>query len=319
MNYVKQLNAFMEKSIGQLNAKEQAAYLRLFNIANKLKWREWFTVADSQLMKELMITRNTLRTVRNNLIDKGFIKVTEPEPGQMREYHIIELEGQATDSNEDTLSEIDRVSESDKEGCQKLTGGLSKINREERQKLTGTLSKIDTIINYKHKHKYKHTPPSSSLEPQHSVVAIIDPQRKTFQEGIPQVSPALKQEYENRIYNTPNPAELEKLAILEEKHSAMRVIRAIAISAKRGKRSADYIAGILNRSKAMGYTDLDNFKTDEGSEKHGQQPAKRYTGQMEGETAEEYLARLNAEYEEADRNQAYLRKIQPYTGGTGGT
>lgn len=313
MNYVKQLNAFMEKSIGQLNAKEQAAYLRLFNIANKLKWREWFTVADSQLMRELMITRNTLRNIRNTLIEKGFIKVTEPINGQMRKYFIVNLEEQTEDSSENTLSEIDRVSENDRVS---KFDRVSKIDREGCQKLTGGVSKIDTIINYKH----KHTPSSSSLEPQHSVVAIIDPQDSTPQNEPPPVSTELKREYENQIFNAPNAAELEKLAILEEKHSAMRVIRAIAISAKRGKRSADYIAGILKRSQAMGYTDLDESGTDEGSGKHGrEQPVKRYTGQVEGETAEEYIARLTAECEEADRNQAYLREIQPYAGGNGGT
>lgn len=316
MNYVKQLNAFMEKSIGILNAKEQAVYLRLFKIANELHWREGFEVADSQLMRELMISsRNTIKAIRETLIEKGFIKVTYSGTGRLIKYNLVDLtnlESEIEEPDEDTCSK-------NEQGCSKIeqveTRGVLNNCAGGAQKLSRGCSKIEHIINYKH----KHTPPSSSLEPQHSVVAIIDPQRKTVQDGIPQVSPALKQEYENRIYNTPNPAELEKLAILEEKHSAMRVIRAIAISAKRGKRSADYIAGILNRSKAMGYTDLDNSDTDEGSEKHGQQPVKRYTGQMEGETAEEYLARLNAEYEEADRNQAYLRKIQPYTGGTGGT
>ena len=320
MNYVKQLNAFMEKSIGQLNAKEQAAYLRLFNIANKLKWREWFEVADSQLMRELMISsRNTIKAIRETLINKGFIEVTYSGAGRLIKYNLVDLTNLESEIEEPDEPDEPTCSKNE-QGCSKIeqveTGGMLKNCAGDAQKLSRGCSKIDTIINYKH----KHTPPSSSLEPQHSVVAIIDPQRKTVQDGIPEVSPALKQEYENRIYNAPNPVELEKLAILEEKHSAMRVIRAIAISAKRGKRSADYIAGILNRSKAMGYTDLDNFKTDEGSEKHGrEQPVKRYTGQVEGETAEEYLARLNAEYEEADRNQAYLRKIQPYTGGTGGT
>lgn len=92
MNYVRQLNAFGEKSIGVLNAKEQAMYLRLFLIANQLKWPEWFEVANSQLMRELgMRWKKTIIDARRELEKKGFIRSVDPGHKMKTRYHLIQL------------------------------------------------------------------------------------------------------------------------------------------------------------------------------------------------------------------------------------
>lgn len=92
MNYVRQLNAFGEKSIGVLNAKEQAVYLRLFLIANQLKWPEWFEVANSQLMRELgMRWKKTIIDARRELEKKGFICSVDPGHKMKTRYHLIQL------------------------------------------------------------------------------------------------------------------------------------------------------------------------------------------------------------------------------------
>ena len=92
MNYVRQLNAFGEKSIGVLNAKEQAMYLRLFFIANQLKWPEWFEVANSQLMRELgMRWKKTIIDARRELEKKGFIRSVDPGHKMKTRYHLIQL------------------------------------------------------------------------------------------------------------------------------------------------------------------------------------------------------------------------------------
>ena len=92
MNYVRQLNAFGEKSIGVLNAKEQAMYLRLFLIANQLKWPEWFEVANSQLMRELgMRWKKTIINARRELEKKGFIQSVDPGHKMKTRYHLIQL------------------------------------------------------------------------------------------------------------------------------------------------------------------------------------------------------------------------------------
>ena len=92
MNYVRQLNAFGEKSIGVLNAREQAMYLRLFLIANQLKWPEWFEVANSQLMRELgMRWKKTIIDARRELEKKGFIRSVDPGHKMKTRYHLIQL------------------------------------------------------------------------------------------------------------------------------------------------------------------------------------------------------------------------------------
>lgn len=92
MNYVVQLNAFCQKSASVLDAKEQAMYLRLFYIANTLGWPEWFSVANSQLMRELQIkTKNTVRSVRHSLMEKGFIQAIDPGHKQAIRYRLIPL------------------------------------------------------------------------------------------------------------------------------------------------------------------------------------------------------------------------------------
>ncbi len=319
MNYVKQLSAFLELSTGKLNAKEQAMYLRLFKIANELRWREWFEVADSQLMRELMISsRNTIKAIREKLVEAGFIQVTFSGTGRLIKYRLVDLEnGESGDLEMETCSKKEHPKI---EGCSKIeqveSEGVLKNCAGGAQKMSRGCSKIEHIINYKH----KHTPPPYSLESQHSVVAVIEQQGGAQENELPQISPELKREYENKIFNAPKPEELEKIAILERKHTAQRVKKAINVAAQRGKHSADYVAGILNRSMAIGYVDLDGQKNRERGEIHGREKnVTRYTGQHEGESPEEYVNRLNAEYSEADRNQAYLRHIQPYAGGTGGT
>lgn len=83
MNYVRQLNAFGEKSIGVLNAKEQAMYLRLFLIHNALRRPEWFTVSNTQLMRELDIkSEHTVIKLREQLRQKGFLIFRSIRPGK---------------------------------------------------------------------------------------------------------------------------------------------------------------------------------------------------------------------------------------------
>lgn len=89
MNYVRQLNAFGEKSIGVLNAKEQAMYLRLFLIHNTLRRPEWFTVSNTQLMRELKIkSEHTVIKLREQLRQKGFLIFRSTGQGKMIAYHM---------------------------------------------------------------------------------------------------------------------------------------------------------------------------------------------------------------------------------------
>ena len=89
MNYVRQLNAFGEKSIGVLSAGEQAMYLRLFLVANQLHRPEWFTVSNTQLMRELKVkSEHTIIKDREQLHQKGFLDFRNAGKGKMTTYHL---------------------------------------------------------------------------------------------------------------------------------------------------------------------------------------------------------------------------------------
>ncbi len=100
MNYVKQLNAFGQKSAGNLDAKEQALYLRLFLICNQLRRPEWFAVSNVQLMRELSIgSEHTVIRIRSSLKKKGFIDFQSTGKGKMMAYHLPLLYAQTPAKN----------------------------------------------------------------------------------------------------------------------------------------------------------------------------------------------------------------------------
>lgn len=108
MNYVRQLNAFGEKSIGVLNAKEQAMYLRLFLIHNALRRPEWFTVSNTQLMRELDIkSEHTVIKLREQLRQKGFLIFRSTGQGKMIAYHMPILYSDTPAKNADIIKDKD--------------------------------------------------------------------------------------------------------------------------------------------------------------------------------------------------------------------
>ena len=108
MNYVRQLNAFGEKSIGVLNAKEQAMYLRLFLIHNTLRRPEWFTVSNTQLMRELDIkSEHTVIKLREQLRQKGFLIFRSTGQGKMIAYHMPILYSDTPAKNADIIKDKD--------------------------------------------------------------------------------------------------------------------------------------------------------------------------------------------------------------------
>ena len=91
INYVKQMNAFIEQSAGKLGAKEQAMYLRLFGIANSLGWPEWFDVANSQLMRELGIkSEHTIIAMKRKLQVNGFILSKRTKRTSATKYKLLQ-------------------------------------------------------------------------------------------------------------------------------------------------------------------------------------------------------------------------------------
>ena len=93
MDYMKQLNAFGDCSVGMLLPPTATAiYLRLFLMNNKARWCEWFETTDQRLMIETGIkSGHTIISSRNILKQKGFIDFQQGGKSKPTKYKIVKL------------------------------------------------------------------------------------------------------------------------------------------------------------------------------------------------------------------------------------
>lgn len=245
MNYVRQLNAFGEKSIGVLNAKEQAMYLRLFLIANQLKWPEWFEVANSQLMRELgMRWKKTIIDARRELEKKGFIRSVDPGHKMKTRYHLIQLYDDSSKGSKNEPITETRVRKSNPMG-----------------------SKNEPITPPKGS---KNEPYINSINNKHissTTATTAPPQDENFRQVV--------EAYEKSIRPVPSPADLERLSDCLDHYGKDALLKAIDRADYRGRRSMGYIEGILKSWEQNGYDDPENPEEEHGHGKaDGPRPAK---------------------------------------------
>lgn len=222
MNYVRQLNAFGEKSIGVLNAKEQAMYLRLFLIANQLKWPEWFEVANSQLMRELgMRWKKTIIDARRELEKKGFIRSVDPGHKMKTRYHLIQLYDDASKGTKNEPMNDDKGSKNEP------------ITEPRVRKSNPKGSKNEPYIN--------------SINSKHISSTTAPPQDENFRQVV--------EVYEKSIRPVPSPADLERLSDCLDHYGEDALLKAIDRADYRGRRSMGYIEGILKSWEQNGYDD----------------------------------------------------------------
>lgn len=233
MNYVRQLNAFGEKSIGVLNAKEQAMYLRLFLIANQLKWPEWFEVANSQLMRELgMRWKKTIIDARRELEKKGFIRSVDPGHKMKTRYHLIQLYDDASKGTKNEPMNDDKGSKNEP------------ITEPRVRKSNPKGSKNEPITPTKGS---KNEPYINSINSKHISSTTAPPQDENFHQVV--------EVYEKSIRPVPSPADLERLSDCLDHYGKDALLKAIDRADYRGRRSMGYIEGILKSWEQNGYDD----------------------------------------------------------------
>lgn len=233
MNYVRQLNAFGEKSIGVLNAKEQAMYLRLFLIANQLKWPEWFKVANSQLMRELGVRwKKTIIDARRELEKKGFIRSVDPGHKMKTRYHLIQLYDDASKGTKNEPMDDDKGSKNEP------------ITEPRVRKSNPKGSKNEPITPTKGS---KNEPYINSINSKHISSTTAPPQDENFRQVV--------EVYEKSIRPVPSPADLERLSDCLDHYGKDALLKAIDRADYRGRRSMGYIEGILKSWEQNGYDD----------------------------------------------------------------
>lgn len=233
MNYVRQLNAFGEKSIGVLNAKEQAVYLRLFLIANQLKWPEWFEVANSQLMRELgMRWKKTIIDARRELERKGFIRSIDPGHKMKTRYHLIQLYDDSSKGTKNEPMDDDKGSKNEP------------ITEPRVRKSNPKGSKNEPIPPTKGS---KNEPYINSINSKHISSTTAPPPDENFRQVV--------EVYEKSIRPVPSPADLERLSDCLDHYGKDALLKAIDRADYRGRRSMGYIEGILKSWEQNGYDD----------------------------------------------------------------
>lgn len=263
MNYIKELNAFYDwLEINLLSTSAIALWHALMHINNKAGWAEEFTVAASVLCIKTGLSDRTIRNARNELKQKGRIDWKTRKGNQSAAYKIIPLFDNVPATNtskyfgekeegesEDDLPEINAGNEYQEDVNDPLpemnAGNASGNTSDSVSGNASTLNKLNQTKLNQTKLNYIDTSTSTegnvlNFDEEFSELAIL------YQQVIGQPN-ALTPEWINstkKIYGF----EWFKNALLEAE--------------RKGKRTKDYVDGILRNWHAGGgmklSTDKDN-------------------------------------------------------------
>lgn len=121
MNYIKEINAFMDwLETNPLDATTQSLWFHLMAIANKSGWPEWFAVANLTLMARLGVSENTLVKHRNILVQKGRIEYKNQGKQKPGKYRIIPFASNF-EVNHEVTEDVTSKIEVNREAMKRLT------------------------------------------------------------------------------------------------------------------------------------------------------------------------------------------------------
>ncbi len=101
MNYLKQLTTFYKHLMTvSLSANAQALYTLLLFINNSTRWKKKFNAPNSTVMAYMGISLSTLRRLRTELIENGFLKYDSGNKKTAGTYEIVKLYKEACDEND---------------------------------------------------------------------------------------------------------------------------------------------------------------------------------------------------------------------------
>lgn len=264
MNYIKQLNAFMTLSAGQLKPNAQALYFRLLHFANRAGWEEWFPVTNAMLMLSTNIGHSrTLTAARDELIGTGYIEYRKGSQGKPSQYSIVEL-GKTTPAQDEKNDEKKKKKEpeKDKEASEDQGGYGVEIQGNNTPKTTpgddlwcnntpfstpystpfstpyctpytpceASNHAASEKAKLKHKHKHKQDRDISPLSPLTETYSAID-------------------DFQNKIRPVKSLVEAEEIKTLCEEFGEQKFKSAVSIAREKGGRSVNYIATILRNDR----------------------------------------------------------------------
>ncbi|WP_249869205.1 DnaD domain protein [Oceanobacillus saliphilus] len=112
MNYIKQVNAFYNHlETNQLTASAANLWHVLMQVNNRAGWRQEFTAAMSMLCYKANLTVSTFKRARNELQEKGYIRVKSRGGSRAASYQIVSLD-RMTDEEDPEVFEMEESGES---------------------------------------------------------------------------------------------------------------------------------------------------------------------------------------------------------------
>ena len=224
MDYIRQLNTFLNMSAGNLPGTPFNVYMRLFQIANMRGWPECFPASDAEICLMTGIrNKKTIAEARRILEQAGYIKTIRGGKHQATQYHIVDLVNCPVIGNQNTP--IDGA----------ITTPIT-------TPIDGAITTPITGHYIKHKRK-------TETETKTDSTAAADACAREEGNSLVEVV----QMFENNIHPVAGKIEQDALVDLTDEYSALWVTEAIKEAALSNGRNLRYITAILERWKREGF------------------------------------------------------------------
>jgi hypothetical protein len=216
MDYIRQLNTFLNMSAGNLPGTPFNVYMRLFQIANMRGWPECFPASDAEICLMTGIrNKKTIAEARRVLEQAGYIKTIRGGKHQATQYHVVDLVNGVVIGNQNTP----------------ITTPI-----------TGAITTPITGHYIKHKRK---TETKTKTDSAAAADACVREEDNSLSEVV--------RTFENNIHPVTGKIEQDALIDLTDEYSALWVTEAIKEAALSNGRNLRYITAILERWKRDGF------------------------------------------------------------------
>ena len=224
MDYIRQLNTFLNMSAGNLPGTPFNVYMRLFQIANMRGWPECFPASDAEICLMTGIrNKKTIAEARRVLEQAGYIKTIRGGKHQATQYHVVDLVNGVVIGNQNTPITTP------------ITGAIT-------TPITGAITTPITGHYIKHKRK---TETKTKTDSAAAADACVREEDNSLSEVV--------RTFENNIHPVTGKIEQDALVDLTDEYSALWVTEAIKEAALSNGRNLRYITAILERWKCEGF------------------------------------------------------------------
>ena len=223
MDYIRQLNTFLNMSAGNLPGTPFNVYMRLFQIANMRGWPECFPASDAEICLMTGIrNKKTIAEARRILEQAGYIKTIRGGKHQATQYHLVDLVNSPVIGNQNTPITTP------------ITGAIT-------TPITGAITTPITGHYIKHKRKTETKTKTDC--------AAADARAREEDDSLAEVV----RTFENNIHPVTGEIERDRLIDLTDKYGVLWVTSAIEEAALSNGRNLRYITAILERWKREGF------------------------------------------------------------------